>query len=158
MLSVGARAPDFEGVDQHGRPVTLGELRGRWVVLYFYPKDDTRGCTIEACRFRDNLEEFRSLGAVVLGVSVQDANSHRAFAERHDIPFQLVADSSHRITRAYHALGLMGLARRVTYLIDPEGRIVDAFRSELRPEQHIARMMHLLRERAPTQRTTGSTE
>ncbi|MBI4415976.1 MAG: peroxiredoxin [Euryarchaeota archaeon] len=153
MLDVGVTAPDFEGVDQHGNPFRLSDLRGRWVVLYFYPKDETVGCTAEACAFRDDLEALRALGAEVVGVSVQDQRSHRQFAEHHGIRFPLIADPEKRITRACEALGPLGVAKRVTYLLDPEGRIADAYRSEIKPTSHVDRVKALLQER--TSRPSG---
>ncbi len=146
MLAVGTEAPALEGVDQRGHPFRLSDLRGRWVILYFYPKDNTPGCTAEACAFRDNLEALAALGAEVVGVSTQDVDSHRAFAKRHQLPFRLIADPDKRIGRAYDTLGLLGVSRRITYLIDPEGRIRDAYRSEARPRSHVERARSRLKE------------
>lgn len=146
MLDEGDLAPPIDAVDQHGNPFRLEELRGRWVVLYFYPKDETVGCTREACAFRDGLEAFRGMDAEVVGVSTQDVESHRRFAERHRLPFRLLADPDKRIARAYGTLGLLGLSRRVTYLIDPEGRVRDAYRSELQPTSHVDRARDRVRE------------
>lgn len=146
MLDVGTAAPDFETEDQHGNPFRLSASRGTWVILYFYPKDETIGCTAEACGFRDNLESFRGLGAEIVGVSVQDQDSHRRFAEHRQLNFRLIADPEKRITRTYGALGLLGLAKRVTYLIDPEGRIRDAYRSEIDPKGHVEHAREKLRE------------
>ena len=145
MLQLKAPAPDFEGVDQHERPFRLSNLRGRWIVLYFYPKDETMGCTAEACAFRDDLGSLQEMDAEVVGVSVQDAASHRRFAEKHSLPFRLVADPEKRIAKAYEALGFLGLARRVTYLIDPEGAIRDAYRSEMAPTSHVDHAKERLR-------------
>lgn len=145
MLDAGLSAPDFEGVDQGGQPFRLADLRGRWVILYFYPKDETSGCTAEACAFRDQLEAFRGLGAEVVGVSVQDQESHARFAKRHSLPFRLVADPDKRITRLYDVLGFLGVAKRVTYLIDPQGVIRDAYRSEVSPRSHVDRAQEKLR-------------
>ncbi len=146
MLDAGDPAPPIDTVDQHGNPFRLEDLRGRWVVLYFYPKDETVGCTREACAFRDGLEAFRDMDAEVVGVSTQDVESHRRFAERHRLPFRLLADPDKRIARAYGTLGLLGLSRRVTYLIDPEGRVRDAYRSELQPTSHVDRARDRVRE------------
>ena len=146
MLETGATAPDFTSVDQRGNEFRLGALRGRWVVLYFYPKDETIGCTAEACEFRDQLEAFQGLGAEVVGVSVQDQETHRRFAEHHRLPFRLIADPDRRITRAFDALGFLGVAKRVSFLIDPEGRIRDVYRSEVRPRSHVDRAREKLRE------------
>ncbi len=127
LLEPGAPAPDFEGRTQDGTPVRLQDLRGRPVVLYFYPEDDTPGCTREACAFRDDFDAFRQKGAVILGVSVQDEGSHRTFREKYKLTFDLVADPEKRIAKAYHALGLFGVAKRVTYVIGPDGTILSAF-------------------------------
>ena len=146
MLEVGEIAPTVEGVDQHGSPLRLSDLRGRWVILYFYPKDETTGCTAEACAFRDQLDAFHGLGAEVVGVSVQDEDSHRQFAERHRLTFRLLADPEKKVTRAYDVLGFLGVAKRVTYLIDPHGRIRDVYRSEVSPRSHVDRAREKLRE------------
>lgn len=146
LLEAGSTAPDFGGVDPEGNPFRLSSLRGKWVVLYFYPKDETTGCTMEACEFRDNLGALQALGAEVVGVSVQDAESHRAFAEHRRLNFRLVADPDKAITRSYGALGFLGVAKRVTFLIDPEGRIRDVHRSEIDPKGHVAHAEARLRE------------
>lgn len=146
MLKVGVTAPDFEGSDQRGEVFHLRDLRGRWIVLYFYPKDETVGCTREACSFRDNMNSFNALGAAVVGISVQDAESHRAFAEHHALPFRLIADTDKTISRAYDALGFLGVAKRITYILDPDGRIADAYRSEIDPTSHVARARAKLQE------------
>jgi len=135
VLPEGSVAPDFEATDQDGNPVRLGAFRGRPVVLYFYPEDDTPGCTREACAFRDDIEAFRARGAVVLGVSTQDEASHRAFRGKYDLNFPLVADPAKRIARAYGALGLLGFAKRVTYVIGPTGVVLASFRM-IDPKSH----------------------
>ncbi len=135
VLPEGSVAPDFEATDQDGNAVRLATFRGRPVVLYFYPQDDTPGCTREACAFRDDFEAFRARGAVVLGVSTQDEASHRAFRGKYDLNFPLVADPDKRIARAYGALGLLGLAKRVTYVIGPTSVVLAAFR-RIDPKSH----------------------
>jgi peroxiredoxin Q/BCP len=130
MPEVGQEAPDFEGVDQHGRTIRLCDFRGRKVALYFYPKDDTPGCTKQACSLRDGYARLQEAGVVVLGVSADDADSHRRFAEKYGLPFPLVADPEAKICRAYGVWGertlygrkFMGI-RRTTFLIDEDGRI-----------------------------------
>ena len=125
--AVGSHAPEFRLQDQSGKWVSLAEQRGKWVVLYFYPKDNTPGCTTQACEFRDNIFAFRDAGAVILGISVDDVASHKKFAEEHSLPFPLLADSSKEVARRYgvlRSLGVMEVARRETFLIDPQGRIV----------------------------------
>src|SRR5206468_8635792 len=105
LLPPGTPRPDFGGTTQDGVPIHLRDFQGKPVVLFFYPEDDTAGCTREACAFRDDTVAFRAAGAVVLGISVQDETSHRAFREKYQLPFDLVADPDKRITRAYNALG-----------------------------------------------------
>ncbi|GBC85949.1 Putative peroxiredoxin bcp [bacterium HR11] len=123
----GQPAPDFTLKDQDGRDVALSALRGKWVVLYFYPKDDTPGCTKEACAFRDFIEQYRALGAEVLGVSVDDTASHKKFHQKYNLNFHLLADPDKRVTRMYGVLNPLGWARRVTFVIDPQGIVRKVF-------------------------------
>jgi len=143
LLVPGTPAPDFEARDQDGHTFRLRDSRGRPVVLYFYPEDDTPGCTREACAFRDDLARFEATGAMVLGVSTQDESSHRAFRERHGLTFPLLADTDKAICRAYGALGFLGVAKRVTYVIGPDGTILAAFR-RLDPKSHSAEALRVL--------------
>lgn len=143
LLAPGTPAPDFEGNTQDGVPVRLRDLRGHPVVLYFYPEDDTLGCTREACAFRDSMEEIRATGARVLGVSVQGEASHRAFREKYGLSFDLVADPDKRITLAYHALGALGLAKRVTYVVGADGRILAGYR-RIDPKSHSKEALRIL--------------
>jgi peroxiredoxin Q/BCP len=130
MLEPGTEAPAFTLTDSTGRPVSLGDFRGRHVILYFYPKDDTPGCTKEACAFRDGWDELQALGAVVLGVSADDADSHRRFASKYRLPFTLLSDPDHRVMRAYGAYGektmygrkVVGVIRSTVW-IGPDGRV-----------------------------------
>ncbi len=137
MLKAGNAAPAFEALDQSGDPVRLADLRGSWVVLYFYPKDETTGCTAEACTFRDEMADFMELGAKVVGVSTQGVDSHRSFADHHSLNFSLVADEDKVVSRMYETVGILGVNRRVTYLIDPQGKIASVYRSEARPRSHV---------------------
>jgi peroxiredoxin Q/BCP len=125
--AVGAAAPAFSLEDQKGETHKLADFRGSWVVLYFYPKDDTPGCTTEACALRDNIFAFKRAGATILGISVDDVASHKAFAAKHSLPFTLLADPTKQTARDYGVLvkmmGLFELAQRDTFLIDPQGRI-----------------------------------
>lgn len=141
---VGDPAPDLAGPTQDGSKVQLRDLRGKWVVLYFYPKDGTYGCTKEACAFRDDSHDLRAEGAEVLGVSRDDARSHAAFAARHHLPFRLVADPDSRILDSYGARAWYGWARRITYLIDPAGRIAKVYR-RVNPIGHSGRVLADLR-------------
>ncbi|WP_027881669.1 thioredoxin-dependent thiol peroxidase [Meiothermus rufus] len=142
MLQTGDLAPSFTLPDQEGRPHTLEDYRGRWVVLYFYPKDDTPGCTKEACGFRDEKSHLEALGAVVLGISADDVQSHSKFHRKYTLNFPLLADPSQQTIRAYGAWGrkqFMGKeyegVLRYTYLIDPQGRIARVW-DKVKPEQH----------------------
>lgn len=121
-LSVGMEAPAFTAKDADGNTVSLSDLAGKTVVLYFYPKDDTPGCTKEAQSFRDNYAEYQGKDMVVLGVSTDDEASHKLFQEKYGLPFQLLADPDKTITKAYDVDG-GGYAKRVTYIIDGDGKI-----------------------------------
>jgi thioredoxin-dependent peroxiredoxin len=122
-LAVGTKAPDFNVKDTNGNPVTLTGLAGKKVVMYFYPKDDTPGCTKQACSFRDNYAVYQDKGIVILGVSKDDESSHQAFTEKFSLPFPLLADIKGEIVTAYDVDG-GGYAKRVTYAIDETGNIV----------------------------------
>ena len=137
-MTVGAVAPDFSLVDQNGTTRTLAGFRNRWVVLYFYPKDDTPGCTQEACRFRDDLPALRKLDAEVLGVSVDNPESHARFSSKYGLPFPLLADTDGKVARQYGALwslAFIRFAKRHTFIIDPQGKIAKIYR-QVRPEIH----------------------
>ena len=124
---VGAAAPEFKLQDQTGKWHSLKDYRGKWVVMYFYPKDNTPGCTTQACEFRDNIFAYREIGAVILGVSVDDVASHKKFSDDHSLPFPILADSEKKTATAYGTLtkylGITELARRDTFIIDPQGRV-----------------------------------
>ncbi len=142
--AVGTPAPDFRLQDQKGAWHALADYRGRWVVLYFYPKDGTPGCTTEACELRDDIFAFNKLNAAVLGVSVDDVDSHREFAEKHSLPFPLLADADKRTATAYgvltRMLGIFELAQRDTFLIDPQGRIAQHW-VKVDPKGHSAQVL-----------------
>ena len=125
--AVGAAAPAFSLQDQTGKWHALKDYRGKWVVLYFYPKDGTPGCTTQACEFRDNIFAYRKLNAVILGVSVDDVESHKTFSEEQNLPFPILADSDKKVTKEYGTLklymGTLEMARRDTFIIDPEGKV-----------------------------------
>jgi len=136
--ALGAIAPDFKLQDQNGKSHQLKDYRGKWVALYFYPKDQTPGCTTQACEFRDNIFAFREANAQILGISVDDVESHKKFAEKHGLPFPILADSTKETAKKYGSLKSyfgMELARRDTYLIDPQGRIVKRY-VEVDPKGH----------------------
>jgi peroxiredoxin Q/BCP len=136
--AAGQAAPDFRLQDQQGQWHKLSDYKGKWVALYFYPKDDTPGCTTQACSFRDNIFAFNKEGAVILGVSVDDVESHKEFAEKHGLPFTLLADSGKTVAKQYGVLrnfGVIEVARRDTFLIDPEGRVARHYES-VDPEEN----------------------
>ena len=129
-LKEGQQAPEFSGKDQDGNTITLSQFKGEKVVLYFYPKDDTPGCTAEACDFRDNYAGLKAKGIVVLGVSVDDEKSHQKFATKHSLPFTLLADTDQSIVTAYGVWGEKNMygkkymgTNRTTFLINEEGTI-----------------------------------
>ncbi|MCI4334530.1 MAG: peroxiredoxin [Thermoplasmata archaeon] len=123
MIAVGDRAPEFTGVTAEGAPFALSSTHGRPLVLYFYPKANTAGCTAEARGFTEHYPELRAKGVAVVGVSVDNVESQRNFAQKCGIPYPLIADRDRSIARSYGVLGLWGLARRVTFFLDAEGRV-----------------------------------
>jgi len=130
LPAVGAPAPEFSLADQSGKTRTLTGFRGKWLVLYFYPKDDTPGCTEEACNFRDDIFALGQMGAQVAGVSLDDSASHAQFAKKYSLPFPLLADPSGAVTRSYGALPEGSRhARRYTFLIDPAGKVAKVYTS-----------------------------
>jgi len=137
-VTVGQPAPDWQLPDTSGQLVTLQQFRGQWVVLYFYPKDDTPGCTAEACAFRDSYEEFQNAGAVVIGVSGDDTPSHERFKSKYNLPFILVSDANNQLRRTYGVPATFGLIPgRVTYVIDPEGVVRLVFDSQFDFRAHV---------------------
>jgi len=133
MLQIGTPAPAFEGLDENGNTVRLSDFAGKKLVLYFYPKDSTPGCTAEACDLRDNYERFLALGYQVLGVSKDSAASHQRFIAKYELPFHLISDPECVILKAYEAWGVKKMygretmgTLRTTYVIDEKGIIVDA--------------------------------
>ena len=134
----GDKAPDFRLQDQNGDWQSLEQHRGKWVALYFYPKDDTPGCTKEACAFRDNIFAFDALDAVILGVSLDDVESHAEFAEKYSLPFSILADTEKQAASAYgviRKMAFMEMASRESFLIDPEGNVVRHYQ-KVDPEKH----------------------
>ena len=144
---LGDPAPEFTLLDQHKAAHTLADYKGKWVVLYFYPKDDTPGCTKEACRFRDDIFVLRALDAQVLGVSIDSVDSHAKFAEKYSLPFPLLADTGGDVAKSYGALWALGpvkFAKRHSFIIDPQGNIAKVYRS-VKPEQHSDEIIRDLR-------------
>jgi peroxiredoxin Q/BCP len=139
---VGTKAPAFKAPDQNGEIKSLKDYAGKWLILYFYPKDDTPGCTKEACSFRDGFAQFKKAGIEVIGVSVDSVKKHAKFVEKYTLPFTLLADEDKKIVEAYGVWGLkkfmgreyMG-TNRVSYLINPEGKITKVYET-VKPEEH----------------------
>lgn len=126
MPNTGQAAPTFTLPSQDGSPISLSQYKGKWVVLYFYPRDMTPGCTIEAHKFQDSLGQFEAKNAVILGVSVDSSDSHKQFCAKDGLTFHLLSDTSHSVVNAYGSLGSFGdvvIANRNTFLIDPDGKI-----------------------------------
>jgi thioredoxin-dependent peroxiredoxin len=142
MVKEGTTAPSFKTTDANGEPVNLKDFRGKKVVLYFYPKDDTPGCTKEACSFRDAFSKFKKQGITILGVSPDSEKSHQKFTAKYKLPFTLLADTDHSIADAYGVYGekkfmgrtYMGI-HRTTFLIDEKGKIKKVF-EKVKPEDH----------------------
>jgi peroxiredoxin Q/BCP len=143
QLVAGDAAPGFELIDQYNNKHNLVDYAGKWVVLYFYPKDDTPGCTTEACSFRDDIFKIHELGAEVLGVSLDSAESHARFAEKHGLPFSLLSDAEAVVAEKYGCLTSMGpltYAKRHTFIIDPEGKLAKIYR-KVKPKEHVAEVI-----------------
>jgi thioredoxin-dependent peroxiredoxin len=152
MLDVGDKAPAFSLEDQSGKTVKLSDFKGKTVVLYFYPKDDTPGCTREACAFRDEHSALRKAGAVVLGVSPDSGASHAKFAGKYDLPFPLLADTGHAVSEKYGAWGekslygrkFMGI-NRSTFLIDGSGKVAHVW-PKVKVDGHVDQVLEAIRE------------
>ena len=147
MLAVGSKAPYFEGADENGNIVKLTDFKGKKLVLYFYPKDSTPGCTAEACDLRDNYQRFLSLGYVVLGVSKDSMASHQKFIAKYDLPFHLISDTDTKILQDYEAWGEKKMYGKVTvgtirttYVIDEQGIIIDAI-GKVKTKEHTSQIL-----------------
>jgi peroxiredoxin Q/BCP len=141
--AVGEAAPDFRLQDQNNAWHEIGDYRGQWVVLYFYPKADTPGCTTEACEFRDNIFAYEELGAKVVGVSLDDVASQADFAEKYSLPFPLLSDARQEVAKTYGVLtsfGNLAVADRQTFLIDPEGKVAKHY-ARVDPAAHSAEVL-----------------
>jgi peroxiredoxin Q/BCP len=141
-LAVGDTAPNFTVKDTNGNTVSLADYAGKTVVLYFYPKDDTPGCTKEACSFRDSYTEYQGKDVVVLGVSRDDEASHQQFTEKYSLPFPLLADIDGAITQAYDVDG-GGYSKRVTYVIDGTGKIIEVY-TTVKTDSHASDILQAL--------------
>ena len=152
LVQVGKKAPAFNLKDQNGKAHALSQYAGKWTLLYFYPKDDTPGCTKEACMLRDNFPAFKKLGITVFGVSADDEKSHKKFEEKYELPFTLLSDIGHVVAEKYGAWGLkkfMGKEydgmHRVSFLIDGEGKIAKVY-EKVKPEMHAEEVLADLKE------------
>lgn len=150
MLKEGDLAPDFTLISDQGEEVTLSSFRGSKVVVYFYPKDDTPGCTKEACSFRDANSLFLAQGATVIGISPDDAESHQRFRAKHGLPFYLLSDTDHRVAEAYGAWGEKNMYGRTyegiirsTFVVGEDGRIIKAF-PKVKPDDHASEVLAYL--------------
>lgn len=142
---IGKPAPNFTAATTSGETIRLSDFRGHKVVLYFYPKDDTPGCTVEACGLRDLHQKIRETGAEVLGVSVDDVDSHQKFTQKYSLPFRLVADVDRKITETYGVYNeKWKMARRVTFLIDEQGNVAKVF-DPVKPDVHPKEVLDALK-------------
>ncbi len=142
-LHIGDVAPEFKLTDQHFNVISLSQYKGQWVVLYFYPKDDTPGCTTEACSFRDNINHLINQHAVILGVSIDSLESHQDFATKFQLPFSILADKKATVSKRYGALlnlGIVKFTKRHTFIIDPSGKIANIYR-DVDPEKHVQQVL-----------------
>ena len=151
MLQVGSKAPDFSLPDQNNQTINLADFSGRHLILYFYPKDNTPGCTKEACGFRDSWDQFNKAGISVVGVSKDSHKSHAKFADKYNLPFTLLSDEDAKVCSAYEAYApkkfmgreFMGVLR-VTYVIDPQGKIALAF-PKVTPSDHATKILEAVK-------------
>lgn len=147
-LEIGQRAPAFSGLTTQGKPIALGDFRGRYLVLYFYPKAFSPGCTRQALRFQGSYPELKALGAEVVGISTDDLETQCDFAGQHEVTFPLLGDKDRAISRAYDVVGrVLPLDRRVTYVIDPEGAIVARFEHAFQVSKHLDEVLAFLKEK-----------
>ena len=146
--AVGSDAPSFNLQDQNGDWHKLEDYRGQWLAVYFYPRDDTPGCTTEACNFSDNIYAFKAIGATVVGISVDDVESHKEFSDKYKLPFTILADSNNETSNAYGVLRdykLIKIASRQSFLIDPQGKIAKHY-DDVDPDKHTDQVLADLKE------------
>ncbi len=152
MLKIGTKAKDFTLADQNGKPHTLSDYFGQWILIYFYPKDDTPGCTKEACMIGEVFPKFKKLKAKVFGISADSVKSHKKFAQKFDLPFTLLSDPDKKVLKLYGALGeksmygrkYIGILRN-SYLINPEGKIAKVY-EKVNPEKHAEEVLEDIKE------------
>lgn len=150
-LKIGKLAPDFKAPDQDGKIHKLSDYRGRWTLVYFYPKDDTGGCTKEACAIRDMLPNFKKLKLQIFGISIDSTKSHKKFAEKYDLPFTLISDEDKKIVKSYGVWGKKKLygreymgTLRTSFLIDSKGKIIKIY-EKVNPEVHAEEVLEDLK-------------
>ncbi len=150
MVKIGDSAPDFSGLDQNGNAVSLNEFKGKKLILFFYPKDDTPGCTAEACNLRDNFGMLQNMGFALLGVSPDNSKKHLSFIQKYDLPFPLIADTEHTLLKLYGAWGEKKMygktyegVLRTTYIIDEEGKIIHII-DKVNTKDHTSQILQVL--------------
>lgn len=150
MLTKNIYAPDFELLDEYGNPHKLSDYRGKPVLLYFYPKDDTPGCTTEACEFRDDYDQYGKAGVVIVGVSPDSPKSHKKFKEKYNLPFTLLSDENHIVCELYEVWGKKSMygkeyygVLRTSFLIDGDGKLLEIFEN-VKPKGHSAQVLTAL--------------
>lgn len=144
-LKVGDAAPDFSAKTTKDQMITMIALKGKWVILYFFPKAFTPGCTNESCALRDAYKEIQSKGAVIYGISLDDLETQKQFKEKYKLPFELISDSGKDISRKYDALSLLGfVTKRITYIVNPDGKIVYIF-DNVNPAKHDQQILEELK-------------
>ena len=153
-LELGQQAPDFTLIDQHNKPHTLNNYQGQWVVVYFYPKDDTPGCTTEACSFRDAINHIIAKRAIVFGISLDDVESHQKFSEKNSLPFSILSDADGKVAKEYDSLGdywIIKFAKRNSFIVNPEGNIVKIYKG-VDPQDHVTTVLKDLSNLQKTQK------
>jgi peroxiredoxin Q/BCP len=150
MVKIGDSAPDFSGLDQNGNAVSLNEFKGKKLILFFYPKDDTPGCTAEACNLRDNFGMLQNMGFALLGVSPDNSKKHLSFIQKYDLPFPLIADTEHTLLKLYGAWGEKKMygktyegVLRTTFIIDEEGNILHII-DKVNTKDHTSQILQVL--------------
>ncbi len=144
-IKEGQSFPDFTLKSDSGEEVSLSDLKGKTSIIYFYPKDDTPGCTKEACSFRDNINSFQSIGVPVFGVSVDSVESHKKFKEKYSLPFTLLSDSDKKLVTKLKIKSLIGFASRVTFILDKDGKVLKIY-PKVSPDKHAEEILAFLRE------------
>lgn len=151
MLEINTKAPNFSLPDQNGKIHTLNDYKGKWVLIYFYPKDDTTGCTKEACMIRDNWPDFKQLDCVVLGISIDSVKSHDKFSTKYELPFTILSDENKEVVSLYEVWqkkNFMGReymgTLRTSYLINPDGNIAKVF-GDVKPENHAVEVLEAIK-------------